>query len=49
MVNLINNAIKYAPESDIFIKADLLDAKEMIISVRDNGPGIPKEKVIQTL
>lgn len=45
MVNLINNAIKYAPESDIFIKADLLDAKEMIISVRDNGPGIPKEKL----
>jgi PAS domain S-box-containing protein len=45
MVNLINNAIKYAPDSDIVIKANMLDDKEIMISVKDNGPGIPKEKL----
>lgn len=47
MVNLINNAIKYAPESDIAIKANKLDEKEMIISVKDDGPGIPEQKRAQ--
>ncbi|MDQ1150371.1 PAS domain S-box-containing protein [Sphingobacterium zeae] len=47
MVNLINNAIKYAPESDIAIKANKLDEKEMMISVKDDGPGIPEQKRAQ--
>lgn len=47
MVNLINNAIKYAPESDIAIKANKLDEKELMISVQDDGPGIPEQKRAQ--
>ncbi len=38
MVNLINNAIKYAPESDIAVKVNKLDEKELMISIKDNGP-----------
>lgn len=45
MVNLINNAIKYAPESDIAISVNKLDEKELMISIKDDGPGIPKEKL----
>lgn len=45
MINLINNAIKYAPGSDISIQANRLDSQKMMISVTDNGPGIPKEKL----
>jgi len=45
MVNFINNAIKYAPESDILIKAVALDKKEVKFSVEDQGQGIPEEKI----
>lgn len=46
IINFINNAIKYAPESEkIIIKAEKLNDKEIKISVKDNGPGIPKNKV----
>ncbi len=45
MVNLINNALKYAPDSDVAIHASLVDDSEIKISVRDNGPGIPEEKL----
>jgi len=47
IVNLINNAIKYAPKSNIAIKANKLDEKEMMISVKDDGPGIPEQKRAQ--
>lgn len=45
VVNLVNNAIKYAPLSkDIFLNVERLnnDAK---ISVKDNGPGVDPEKL----
>lgn len=45
VVNLVNNAVKYAPDSrDIYliIKHDGDMAK---ISVKDGGPGIPPEKI----
>lgn len=45
VVNLVNNAIKYAPQSkDIFltVKRENGDAK---ISVKDNGPGVAPEKL----
>lgn len=45
MINFMNNAIKYAPESDILIRAVVFDRKEVMISVEDHGPGIPKEKI----
>jgi PAS domain S-box-containing protein len=42
IVNLISNAIKYAPGSQIVIFAKR-DEDNAIISVQDFGPGIPKE------
>ena len=45
VVNLVNNAVKYAPNSmEIFLKIENLG--DMIrISVRDTGPGVPTEKI----
>lgn len=44
VVNLVNNAVKYAPGSKrIEISVEKLEA-EVKVSVTDNGPGIPPEK-----
>lgn len=41
LINLLENSIKYAPEqSMIEIKTEILD-QSVVISVRDEGPGIP--------
>ncbi len=41
LINLVDNAVKYAPTgSPIVISAEATD-KEIIIEVRDQGPGIP--------
>ena len=46
MINFITNAIKYAPESrQIIITAKKVSDHEIKISVKDQGPGIPKEKL----
>ena len=42
-INLINNAIKYAPASDITVRAQLLNDSKVKITIKDNGPGIAKE------
>jgi PAS domain S-box-containing protein len=45
LVNLVNNAVKYAPESkEIIVEVQKLDDK-VKISVIDFGPGIPKDKI----
>ena len=45
MINFITNAIKYAPKSaEITITAKKLSDHEIKISVKDQGPGIAKEK-----
>lgn len=44
LINLINNAIKYAPGADIFLLAEQRTDK-IKISVRDTGPGIPADKL----
>ncbi|QQL49498.1 PAS domain S-box protein [Mucilaginibacter ginkgonis] len=45
IVNFVNNAVKYASEStEIFLKAER-EGDHAKISVRDTGPGIPKEKL----
>jgi PAS domain S-box-containing protein len=44
IVNFINNAIKYAHGSPIFIIAEAFDNKTKI-SVKDDGPGIAGEKI----
>lgn len=46
MTNFITNAIKYAPQSEkIIVNAQKLNDQEFKISVRDDGPGIPEEKL----
>jgi PAS domain S-box-containing protein len=45
IVNFVNNAVKYAPDSlEIFMLIENLGDKARI-SVRDTGPGIPAEKI----
>ena len=40
--NIINNAIKYAPESEIWVKIKQ-DNHFTVLSIRDFGPGIPEK------
>lgn len=45
VVNLVNNAIKYAPQSkDIFLSVDRVDGQAKV-AVTDNGPGVAPEKL----
>jgi PAS domain S-box-containing protein len=45
VVNFVNNAAKYAPEQrEIYLMIEDLGDRAKI-SVRDNGPGIPKDKI----
>jgi PAS domain S-box-containing protein len=45
VVNLVNNAVKYAPESkNIYLIVEKLDGFAKI-SVKDNGPGISRDKI----
>jgi two-component system, OmpR family, sensor histidine kinase SenX3 len=46
--NLIDNAIKYAgPEPRVEVEMGALDERNVVVKVRDNGPGIPKEELRQ--
>ncbi len=43
MVNILDNAIKYSEkESTVYVECSSME-KEIIISIRDQGIGIPKE------
>jgi signal transduction histidine kinase len=45
--NFITNGIKYAPDSGIMtLKAEQVNG-EVIVSVKDNGPGIPQQDLIR--
>ncbi|WP_405725513.1 sensor histidine kinase [Anaerotignum sp.] len=42
--NLLNNAVKFSPEGGIIeVETTLLDKKKVLISVKDEGPGISQE------
>jgi PAS domain S-box-containing protein len=47
LINFINNAIKYAPQSDqILVQAGRAEGNLIKVSVEDAGPGIPEEKLV---
>jgi excisionase family DNA binding protein len=41
LVNLLTNAIRYAPEGGIDVAVRLADGGDVEIAVRDHGPGVP--------
>jgi two-component system, OmpR family, phosphate regulon sensor histidine kinase PhoR len=47
VVNLVDNAIKYGPEGSV-VEVELEDTSdEVLITVRDHGPGIPREHQVR--
>lgn len=47
LTNLVGNSIKYAPQSgDIYLRAKESNG-EVVISIKDNGPGIPEKDQIR--
>jgi signal transduction histidine kinase len=45
MINLVNNAIKFTEQGRIAIRAKPLDGARVLITVTDNGIGIPPNKL----
>ena len=41
LVNLLTNAVRYAPEGDIHVSISTDESEQVAISVRDHGPGVP--------
>lgn len=44
LVNLLSNAIKYSPENSQVSVSVIVDERNVVVSVRDNGIGIPEEE-----
>jgi signal transduction histidine kinase len=47
LTNLVTNGIKYAPDSGLMQLAAESHDGEAVLSVRDNGPGIPQSAQMQ--
>ena len=45
MSNILSNAIKYTEPGGLIIVTATWDDDEVIVSVKDNGPGIPEEEL----
>jgi PAS domain S-box-containing protein len=43
LTNLIGNAVKFTPERGAIVVRAALRSEELVLSVRDTGPGIPEE------
>jgi two-component system, OmpR family, phosphate regulon sensor histidine kinase PhoR len=44
IVNLISNAIKWSPEDEAITVSATIDGEDVIVSVFDNGPGVPDDQ-----
>lgn len=44
LINIIGNAIKYTPDGGKIEVNTMCDDKKIVVSVKDNGKGIPKDK-----
>jgi len=50
LLNLLSNAVKFTPEGgEVLLSAWLNEKTQIVISVEDNGIGIPEEKVQEVL
>jgi signal transduction histidine kinase len=47
VTNYVSNALKYAPDSGQVILDATVEGNEVIVSVQDNGPGIPKKEQLR--
>lgn len=45
MINMLGNSIKYTPPGGKITVRTVSDGKKIVVSVEDNGKGIPKERV----
>ena len=48
IINLVNNAVQYTPKGSEIIVASRLEGSDLVVSVADNGPGVPdamKERI----
>lgn len=50
LINLLSNAVKFSPDgSNVFVMLELNALGGISISVRDEGPGIPKDKISEVI
>lgn len=45
LVNLIDNAVKCCPEDGVVLVSAVPEETQVVVSVRDNGPGIPEDQL----